>query len=387
MSTRARQDAAAYTLRSAQECAKRASSSTSPGLDLSGLVHNRARHADMTSLAMLAWWLLSTEQDVSSWTLRVPGVGTAPYLPLVRSGLVTAALLRGVKLAGPADERLGPSALTLGQPAGQARLPGADWVVTDGLAGDGRLRIVPDLADPRRAPRLDSQVRFNFPWLTKLGLASPAIGNADYQRFMADADLVLRELIDNVHRWSRASEAFAVVSTTRGSSTAGNWNRLHIVIADAGIGIPSALRADVQALEAVHSASGDSAALHSVSDGELVERLMRHSFGDRRLINHNGHGLNVAQVRSGHWVGALDIVTVDGEGRPLRRGAQGVNPARYDANDELDLPHARGTLIHLLLQAASEHHRGAAAEYEQLRIDQPAGSGTFSSAFTPSAGA
>lgn len=351
----------AFDLRAAQVCASSAVDGDGL-LDLSGLRHGRWHHADLRALAVLAWWLMSTEHDASGWTLNVPAADNSAWLPLVRSGVIAAAQLRGLRTVTPGGEPL----MSPGQFV-QGRLPGANWAVLDALSGEGRLRIIPDLADPRRAVR-HRDSKYVFPWLTKLGLASAAIDSVDYQRFLADADLVLTELVDNVHRWSRAQRGFAVVSTTRGSVTGGSWNRLHLVIADAGIGIPTALRRDVRALEAVHEAGGQPGALDGVTDGQLVELLMRRAFGDRRVPNHDGHGLNVAQIRAGQWVGALDVVTTGVSSAPLRRSSQGVNPAFFDGEDVLQLPGAQGTLIHLLLQATSREHRRDAAEYEQLTM-------------------
>lgn len=361
-----------FTLQSAQEHAIKVARGGTSVLDVSQLIHDQARHAEMTTLAALGWWLLSTDVELGGRVLRVPKVLSSPYLPLVRSGLVTAAVLREMEVVGPEGDPIDPVALTLGRrPVGQDSLPGADWTVRDELAGGGRLRIMPDLADPRRAPRRDPRLRFSYPWLSKLGLFSPAITPSDYQRFVSDADRVLRELIDNVHRWSRASSAYAVISTTRGPSE-GSWNRLHVVIADAGIGIPEALREDLLALVAVYGASGDPAPLDDLSDGDLLERLMRHAFGGRQIPNHNGHGLNFAQSRSGRWVGALDIITVGVDGKVIRRASRGVNPNSYEADDGIDLPGARGTLVHLLLQATSAEHRRDAAEHEQLSFNEDA---------------
>jgi hypothetical protein len=330
-------------------------------LDVSTVGHDRYRHVELRWFAVLAWWLLSTEVDLSGWTLKVPGRNSPAHLPLARSGLLTAAQVRAVETVDPAGN---PAPLSW--QGRQPRLPGANWAVLDELLGEGRLRIIPDLADPRRSIRPRDDDDYRFPWLTNLGLNSAAIDSHDYQRFLADADLVLTELIDNVHRWSRARSALAVVSTTRGSTTRGSWNRLHVIVADAGAGIPAALRADVAALSAVHEASQHPGPLDSLTDADLVEHLMRYAFGDRHVPKHNGQGLNVAQVRAGQWVGAIDVVTVDVAGIPLRKSSHGVNPAVFEGDDAIELPEARGTLIHLTLQATSR--RDDAARYEQLEL-------------------
>ena len=338
-------------MRSAQECATRIGRGETDVIDLAGLGHGRGRHVDLTILSAIAWWLMSTDLNASCWTCRVPHPGSAPFLHLARSGVLTAALLRGTRIVDESNRPLDLATLSADHGKGQARLPLVDWEVMDELTEGEGLRIVPDLADPRRAPRRPVGHKFAYPWLAKLGLASAAISATGYQRFVSDADLVLMEIIDNVHRWSTASSAFAVVSTTRGSTDEGNCNRLHMVVADDGIGIPAAIRADLVALEAVHRASGETGDVDRMTDPEIVERLMRFAFGNRMLANHNGHGLNVAQVQAGKWVGSLDVLTIGVDGACFLRGSRGVNPAKFDAQDSLSFPGVRGTLIHILLQA------------------------------------
>lgn len=315
-------------------------------------------HSDLRVLAMLGWWLLSVRHDLSGWIVRTPPVGSPGWLTLARSGILVSAHIRGCRIVDPD----GKESELFSAP--QTRLPGADWaVLDDALAADDRLRIIPDLADPRRATGVPAEDRFVFPWLTRLGLASPAITAADYPQFLADADLVLSELVDNVHRWSRARSAYVVVSTTRGSSRSGGWNRLHLVIADSGIGIPQALRRDVHALSAVYEASGESREITALDDRDLVELLLLHAYHARRVPHHDGQGLHVTQVRSSRWVGTMDLVTVDSTNKPFRTTSRGPT---FEREDLPGLRGASGTLIHVLLQAASEQHHPEAAEYEQL---------------------
>lgn len=342
-------------------------------LDLAGLEHDRSTHADLLRLSLLAWWLASTELDVAGWTIRTPAPGTAPFRQIARAGLLTAAHARDLTVLKPDGGQLVVRDF-FGTGPGQARLPGVDWGNADALTSDehgAKLRIIPDLADPRRESRRPEGWRaLTFPWLADLHLESAAITPLDYQRFVLDADFVLAELVDNVHRWSNAQHAFTAISTTRGSSRDGrSWNRVHIVVADAGIGIPAALRRDLRALDAVRRLGDDLVAL---DDGEIVERLMRQAFGGREITNHNGHGLNVAQVRSGQWIGALDVVTTSRSGGCQWRGSRGVGQGQYLQSDDIALPGVRGTLVHVLLQAVSDDARAVAAELEQIPIDETA---------------
>lgn len=348
---------------------------TSDQIDLSSLVHDRARHADLVTSSVLAWWLLSTELDAAGWTCILPGAGTSALRHLARSGIIAAANTRSVNLVHSDGSSFEITHLHSDPALHQPRLPGVDWAVLDDLSTSDRLRMIPDLADLRRVVPSPVDGRLSYPWLNKLGLASPAITSRGYERFIADASAVLRELIDNVHRWSRSSLAYAVVSATRGGALEGDeresWNRLHIVIADAGIGIPTALREDLSALRAVHSAAEDSVSLEDLDDEGIVYRLLRHAFGERKLPNHNGHGLNVAQIRAAQWVGAFDVVTVDCQSRPFRLGSRGISPENLEKDDHpLALPGVRGTLVHLMLQATDTRNvREEAADAEQLPFE------------------
>lgn len=358
-------------LRFVEAAAATLARSETASVDLSSVVHDRARHSDLVPCSVFAWWLASTELAADKWTLVLPPPGSAPLRHLARAGLTAAAAARRTSLVYPNGRAFEMAHLHRDATMHQPRLPAVDWDVLDDLDGD-RLRVIPDLADLRRAVPKSQTGRLAYPWLAKLGLASPSVSPVGYQRLLADANAVLRELIDNVHRWSRASTAFATVSVTRGGARDGeeheSWHRLHIVVSDNGVGVPQALRHDLDAFRAVHSAGDDSTPLDSLSDGALVERLLQFAFGRRDLPNHNGHGLNVAQIRAGQWIGAFDIVTVDGERCPFRRGSRGLAPEHFETDDHvLQLPGASGTLVHLLLQATDNSRtRKVAADSEQL---------------------
>lgn len=345
-------------------------------MDLSGLIHDRAHHADLVPISVFAWWILATSALPPQCVIRVPDAGSSQLRHLARAGLITAASTRGVKLVLPNGEPFREPHLFSDATVHQNRLPGVDWQVLDELVAGDRLRIIPDLVDVRRrVPQLTTS-RLHYAWLANLGLGSAAISTRGFRRFLADADTVVAELIDNVHRWSRCTLAFAVASATRGGElddgARRSWNRLHIVVADNGVGIPQALRADLEACQAVSDAAGLSATLaDDLSDDQLVERLLRHAFGDRQLPNHNGHGLNATQIRAGQWVGAVDVVTSRKDRTVLRKGSRGLDPTLgigMEADDQLSgLPGVHGTLVHVLLQATDEREvREEAAEQERL---------------------
>jgi hypothetical protein len=343
--------------------------------DLSDLVHDRARHADLVPLSVFAWWLLSTGTDLAGRTLVVPAPGSSPLRHIARAGVITASMQRGLEIRHADGVAFETSHLHSDPSRHQGRLPGVDWEVLDELTAADRLRIIVDLADDRRKVPEQTTAVLHYPWLGNLGLESPAISKRGYRRFLADADTALAELIDNVHRWSRATRAFAVASVTRGGEVGGterlSWNRLHLVIADNGVGVPIALREDVEASQAVTDAAVDGiSSPDDLSDSELLERLLLYAFGYRRLKNHNGHGLNATQIRAGQWVGAVDVFTVGRDGSVLRKGSRGFDPTlgvELEGAKDPSLLGARGTLVHVLLQATDDRdRREEAAGQEQL---------------------
>ena len=329
---------------------------------VSGFIHDRSTHAKLVEGSGLAWWLLGACQRSKDWQLMLPDRDSALFRYWMRTGLTAAATRQEVEIrCGNGDA---------GDLLDQQRLPGVDWEVFD--YDDGavthQIRVIRDLENSqRRVPtRLSSGLQ--YPWLQRLKLYSSSLSASGYQRFLRDADTVIAELIDNVHRWSEADAAFAVVSVTRGGG-ARSWNRLHVVVADNGIGIPSALTNDLQALAAVRSAS-DAGTLGQLSDDDILQTLIFKAFGARDLPNHNGHGLNATHIRAGQWVGAFDVLTVDRTGTIMHAGTRGLSPDRVEAGRIPSLPGARGTLVHVMLQAIDESEtREEAAHTESLPFD------------------
>lgn len=344
-------------------------------MDLSDLAHDRARHADLVPLSVFAWWILGTSLEVANSRLLVPPQGSAPLRHLARAGLITAASTRGVHIAHTDGTPFHISHLYSDPSRHQGRLPGVDWEVLDELVSADRLRVIADLADDRRKVPEPTTTGMHYPWLGSLGLESPAISKRGYRRFLADADTALAELVDNVHRWSGASRGLAVASATRGGQLGADerlsWNRLHLVVADNGVGVPTALRQDAQASQAVTDAAVDGVVSpHHLSDSELLERLLMYAFGYRQLQHHNGHGLNATQIRAGQWVGAVDLITIGVDGAVLRKGSRGLDQTigiGLESETDVALPGASGTLVHVLLQATdARDSRARAADQEQL---------------------
>ena len=329
---------------------------------VSGFRHDRSTHAQLVEGSVLAWWLLAACDSNKSWHLLLPDRDSALFRYWMRAGLTTAAARHKLPIRydnGDSDNLLDPQ-----------RLPGFDWEVFDYDDGTDtqQIRVIRDLENSQRRVPTRSSSGLHFPWLQRLKLYSSSLSASGYQRFLRDADTVIAELIDNVHRWSKSDSAFAVVSATRGGG-ARSWNRLHIVVADNGIGIPSALTSDLQALAAVHSASNTSG-LDQLSDDDILQTLIFKAFGARELPNHNGHGLNATHIRAGQWVGAFDVLTIDRTGGVVRAGTRGLSPDRVETGRVPSMPGARGTLVHVMLQAIDGREiREEAAHDESLPFD------------------
>ncbi|WP_419908005.1 hypothetical protein [Candidatus Poriferisodalis sp.] len=343
-------------------------------IDLSDVEHNRAAHADMVAWSGLGWWLmahsLAASGDPEPLAVVLPKAGSAPMRFLGRTGLVTAAANRSARLGYSDKTEFDWTHLYSDLRRHSPRLPGVAWEPFDELDGD-QLRVVSDLASPRRqVPKL-AKCGLHYPWLDGLRLASPAISYEGLFQFVNDADVVVSELIDNVHKWSQASEAYAVLSVTRGGARRDDrrvsWNRLHVIVADNGIGIPTALHNDAAAYSAVRDAGGY-ADWAEIADIDLLRTLVFRAFGERQIPNHNGYGLHATQARATKWVGALDIMTTDRDGRVMRLGTRGlVEEDAEIAAGSPELSGAQGTLIHVMLQAVDEEDvRAEAAQAEHL---------------------
>ncbi len=298
---------------------------------------------------------------------------------LGRTGLMTAAASRSVRLGYSDETEFDWTHLYSDLRRHRPRLPGVTWELFDELDGD-QLRVVSDLESPRRQVPALAKCGLRYPWLGGLRLMSPAISCEGLHQFVNDADVIVAELFDNVHKWSQSSKAYAVLSVTEGGAhrdeRRASWNRLHVIVADNGIGIPSALHNDAAAYAAVRDAGGH-ANWADIADIDLLRTLVFRSFGERQIPNHNGYGLHTTQARATKWVGALDIMTTARDGHVLRLGTRGlVEEDAEIVTSSPELPGARGTLIHVMLQAVDqEGARAQAAEAEHLPFSVSASDG------------
>ena len=317
-------------------------------IDISDLIHNRARHLDLVAWSVLAWWLLGQEVNERTRSVILPQPSSAPLRYLGRTGLMAAANRNSIDLQYVNGTAFKLRHLLQKPEEHHPRLPGIDWEAYD-VSDDDILRILPDLAgSPCRLVREEWSGLF-FPWLQCFKIGSPSLSGERSFEFIDDVDTVMFELLANVKKWSNASRAFASVSMTQGGGT-DSWNRLHIIVADNGKGIPKALKEDLDALTAVHDAADGSH--DALEDIDLLRTLLFKAFEARDLPNHNGDGLKKTQIRAGKWIGALDIFTVNCSGNIVSMGTRGLGEDYVDTNPLLSgIPNARGTLVHLMMQA------------------------------------
>ena len=335
-------------------------------INLSDFKHDRARHADLVTWSALSWWLLSQDGDTANWSLVLPDRGSASLRHLVRAGIIAAAESRSIGLRYSDGQRFDFSDLSSSPDRSHARLPGAQWQAFGELDGDA-LRVIPDLASPRHRIPSPSWSGLIYPWLGCLKIRSSALSGPGYGLFLGAADKVISELIKNVHMWSTANRAFAAVSVTKGGGERGggrraSWNRLHIVVADNGIGIPSALQ---RYLAAYHDSDSD---FDSLDDLDILSKLIFSGREGRKLDHHDGDGIYKSQLSAAKWVGALDILTTNARGEILRVGTRGIDKESLEkAPSTPAIPGAQGTLMHVLLQATDdESAREEAADDESL---------------------
>ena len=215
-------------------------------------------------------------------------------------------------------------------------------------------RIIDNLHEPFRQPPPPDENNRRYHWIDGLG-ASSRLEKDEATSFNTAADQLLYELADNVHRWSEADAAVAAVSVTDGGSQ--SYKRLHVVVADNGIGILGSL-----GRKSSSDARGDcilsSPEPYSKRATAALENLCSYGFRDRNVTPAiGGHGLNEVTNLVGKWGGSLDIYTGIGGGHFVavsRTGSDKWNEPTmaYVAAGATDMVHANGTLVRVTLNAS-----------------------------------
>lgn len=312
-------------------------SANSSTLDLSAELGSRV---DLRPACVDAWRLLSAT-NVTSVVLPSDLVQRRA---LARSGAITAALRAGAALVVDGSTVSLEEALDVDSP-----LPGIDWKTYTGSEDLRRLRIIDDLERPQRRPPEPLPDGRRYRWIDGLRAAT-ALGS-DAARFNGDADQVLYEAISNVSRWSKASAAFASFSMTAGGGN-DSFNRVHIVVADNGVGIIDSVDQrrfarrlsnwrDEQSIQ-------DLAEQHDCSvEAALVLHLVEDAYGNRSVAStQDGHGLHTSGVLARQWSGSFDLRTA-GTKKEIVVSRTGRDPFEVTEN----VLRSAGTLFHVTLEA------------------------------------
>lgn len=288
-------------------------------LDLSAWTHGRYSHLGGSDLAILAWGLLTNPTQPTRMVIpdQLPA-----RRALGRTGVLFAAMKRGIPVVLDGAEVGVGAALGHVDYADTPTLPGFDWKRLDGLlvADDGsvvdrvtRLRVIADLEDPARRPPQPNAKGRRYLWIDNLGAAS----GFDRRRFNGDADQVLYEAIDNVHTWSRASKALACCAVTRGGGD-DSWNRFHVVVIDDGISVPTSVQ-EWRTANGLGPWSDDDAVQRVASDSSvpriegLLRLLVQFAQGGRCVEpTDQGQGLHAIGVLTHQWLGTFQWLTSDG---------------------------------------------------------------------------
>ena len=228
-----------------------------------------------------------------------------------------------------------------------------DMETSSSMRASDSIRVMSRLED-RGIPTPDHKGR-RYYWMDGLGVAAchPERGS-----FNGHSDQCFFELVDNVHRWSGASRALAVVSATAGGGTLSH-NRLQIVVADNGVGIMGSIRQKnrVMADRGWHTTSwiddrGENTleiAARAVSD------LLESAYGDRDVVEtRGGHGLNITAKYVSRWEGTMNVISAFAPGRATHHGRRGRKG--HLKHCETTRAGLQGTVVHLTLDAV-KHER------------------------------
>ena len=300
------------------------------------------------------------------WVLSAPYPPSKIVLPssslvrrrLGRAGLVFAADLRSVPLeiegeSVPVSAALGVKAVDQALALGQFDLETSD-----------RMRVVSRLEN-RRPPAADPEGR-RYYWLDGLGVAS---GHTEREFFDRHSDQCFFEAVDNVHRWSNARRALAVVSATAGGGRESH-NRLQMVVADAGMGIVGSVRRKAEAhvaREQRMTCLSKSAKSDSSIAIDVVANLVAAAYGDRSVVGaRGGHGLSTICDNVSRWNGTMDVISTFATSQAMHHGRRGR--AGEWQNTEFKYEGIQGTLLHLTLDAVKAHR----TETPEIRRPEPA---------------
>ena len=297
------------------------------------------------------------------WVLSAPKPPTKIILPssllvrrrLARAGLMFAADRRGVPLEIEGEPVSVTEALGLASVRRTLALAQFDQETED------RMRVVFRL-ESRKPPTADPD-GLRYHWINGLGVAPRHMDRMKRESFARHADQCFFEPVDNVHRWSRARRALAVVSATAGGGDESH-NRLQIVVADDGIGIVESARQKAQSLadrgqpSTCLSYGNARTDLDTVVD--VVSDLVESVFDDRAVVGaRGGHGLATIAKHVSRWDGTMNVISAFAPDRVMHLGRRGQSGSRR--HQEFTMAGVRGTLVHLTLDAKRDAARSPEA--------------------------
>ena len=222
------------------------------------------------------------------------------------------------------------------------------------LETSDRMRVMSRL-ESRKPPAPNPNGR-RYYWIDGLGVAS---GHRERESFDRHSDQCFFELVDNVHRWSQAASALAVVSATAGGGDESH-NRLQIVVADDGVGIVGSVRQKADALAARGQRTtclSNSAKTESEIAEDVVSDLVEAVFGARAVVGaRGGHGLSTIAKHVSQWQGTMNVISTFAPSRAMHHGRRG--PTGEWDHREFKREGLQGTLIHVTLHAMRQEESG-----------------------------
>lgn len=220
-----------------------------------------------------------------------------------------------------------------------------------------RLRVMHGLENSKNPEkRMDYEGRV-YHWIDSLGVAA---GHDQREAFDNRADRCLIESVKNVVMWAFEStgngyrrtstrRALAVVSATFGGG-AKSHNRLHILVADNGIGIVDSVHQKASDHRQPIPRTDNSSELTATDAMNVIPHLVHTAQSDRKFAGtKDGHGLYTMEKCTEEWHGTMDVISAFAPGRVIHYGKRGQT-GEWN-HREYSMEGIRGTLVHLSLDA------------------------------------
>ena len=299
----------------------------------------------------MAWWLLGTPNPPATVVVNANRNDVTQ-----RAGLIAAAGERQVAVRLAADEAGRLTGLDEEDPIDWRDYlepaPAHDCVVFGNLA-----------SSENRPPDPDEHGR-RYQWMRGLVGAQKTLPPKLRDIAVSDGTRCLYELVDNVHRWAQADTGVGTVFVTRGGGQS-SFDRLHIVVMDAGRGIISSVLDSATAAPILNTSLAE-------DPSGLLLHFMQKAFGERHIPRHNGHGLHVSQLLAKAWAGRVDVLASDHRTPGLIHHARRTVANGVEGCESFELPGVTGTLasITLNLTPVTEEVRAKLRGEEEEHLGQ-----------------